>query len=82
MKTIFKQNYLVSIYCINWKYFWTFHGPTRNILSISLNWTLNLFLGYGLDDGIDGDETFGNDDNLSPLQRLEKYMESENVYTR
>ena len=41
-----------------------------------------MFLGYGLDDGMDGNDSFGNDDNLSPLQRLEKYMESENVYTR
>ncbi|XP_052816224.1 serine/threonine-protein phosphatase 4 regulatory subunit 1-like isoform X2 [Mya arenaria] len=38
--------------------------------------------GYGLDDGLDCDEPFGADDNLSPLQKLEKYMESDNVYTR
>jgi len=35
-----------------------------------------------LDDGLDCDEPFGADDNLSPLQKLEKYMESDNVYTR
>ncbi|XP_045192061.2 serine/threonine-protein phosphatase 4 regulatory subunit 1-like isoform X1 [Mercenaria mercenaria] len=38
--------------------------------------------GYGLDDGLDCDEPFGADDNLSPLQKLEKYIESDNVYTR
>jgi len=44
---------------------------------------LLLFLdpGYGLDDGLDCDEPFG-DDNLTPIQKLEKYMESDNVYTR
>ncbi|XP_052229357.1 serine/threonine-protein phosphatase 4 regulatory subunit 1-like isoform X1 [Dreissena polymorpha] len=38
--------------------------------------------GYGLEDNLDCEEPFSVDDNLSALQKLEKYMESDNVYTR
>ncbi|XP_022341101.2 serine/threonine-protein phosphatase 4 regulatory subunit 1-like isoform X1 [Crassostrea virginica] len=38
--------------------------------------------GYGLDDSLDGDDVYNSDYKLTPLQKLEKYMQSENVYTR
>lgn len=40
------------------------------------------FLGFGLDDDLDGEDNYNTDDKLSPLQKLEKYMQSDNVYTR
>ena len=39
-------------------------------------------VGFGLDDDLDGEESYNTDDKLSPLQKLEKYMQSDNVYTR
>lgn len=39
-------------------------------------------LGFGLDDDLDGEDNYNTDDKLSPLQKLEKYMQSDNVYTR
>ncbi|XP_076112169.1 serine/threonine-protein phosphatase 4 regulatory subunit 1-like isoform X2 [Mytilus galloprovincialis] len=38
--------------------------------------------GFGLDDDLDGEDNYNTDDKLSPLQKLEKYMQSDNVYTR
>ncbi|XP_069112573.1 serine/threonine-protein phosphatase 4 regulatory subunit 1-like isoform X2 [Argopecten irradians] len=38
--------------------------------------------GFGLDDSLDGEDSYGTDDKLTPLQKLEKYMQSDNVYTR
>ncbi|XP_062583021.1 serine/threonine-protein phosphatase 4 regulatory subunit 1-like isoform X2 [Saccostrea cucullata] len=38
--------------------------------------------GYGLDDSLEGDDVYNADYKLTPLQKLEKYMQSENVYTR
>ncbi|XP_048745314.2 serine/threonine-protein phosphatase 4 regulatory subunit 1-like isoform X2 [Ostrea edulis] len=38
--------------------------------------------GYGLDDSLEGDDMYNADYKLTPLQKLEKYMQSENVYTR
>ncbi|KAK3085905.1 hypothetical protein FSP39_010290 [Pinctada imbricata] len=38
--------------------------------------------GFGFDDGVDSDDMYSADEKLSPLQKLEKYMQSENVYTR
>ncbi|XP_021372324.1 serine/threonine-protein phosphatase 4 regulatory subunit 1-like isoform X2 [Mizuhopecten yessoensis] len=38
--------------------------------------------GFGLDDSLDGEDGYGTDDKLTPLQKLEKYMQSDNVYTR
>lgn len=31
---------------------------------------------------MDGDDVYNSDYKLTPLQKLEKYMQSENVYTR
>lgn len=38
--------------------------------------------GFGLDDRLDDEDAYGQDDKLTPLQKLEKYMQSDNVYTR
>lgn len=59
----------------------------QNVGSVPVGRVINIvhllmFSGYGLDDGLDCDEPFGADDSLSPLQKLEKYIESDNVYTR
>ena len=38
--------------------------------------------GLGIDDTDDYGESFNPDEGLTPIQKLEKYMESENFYNR
>lgn len=51
-------------------------------LDLAIHYFVLFCVGFGLDDDLDGEESYNTDDKLSPLQKLEKYMQSDNVYTR